>query len=67
MLRAQCSIPCWRIVFSTFRDCMSFYTARVINCRPDLLRRQASQGVAMALYATGFLPSRRDRVPDDQA
>src|SRR2546430_17068392 len=29
MLRAQCSIPCWRIVFSTFRDCMSFYTARV--------------------------------------
>jgi hypothetical protein len=23
------SMPCWRIVFSTFRGCMSFYTARV--------------------------------------
>ena len=23
------SIPCWRIVFSTFRRCMSFHTARV--------------------------------------
>jgi hypothetical protein len=22
-------MPSWRIVFSTFRDCMSFYTARV--------------------------------------
>jgi hypothetical protein len=22
-------MPCWRIVFSTFRGCMSFYTGRV--------------------------------------
>jgi hypothetical protein len=27
------SLPCWRIVFSTFRKCMSFYTARVIRGR----------------------------------
>src|SRR5262249_2405760 len=33
MLRARCSIPCWRIVFSTFRRCMSFYTARVMSAR----------------------------------
>src|SRR5258708_38959394 len=26
-------MPSWRIVFSTFRDCMSFYTARVIHDR----------------------------------
>jgi hypothetical protein len=26
-------MPSWRIVFSTFRDCMSFYTARVISNR----------------------------------
>src|SRR3977135_193566 len=26
MLRTYGSIPCWRIVFSTFRRCMSFYT-----------------------------------------
>jgi len=26
MLRAQRSIPRWRIVFSTFRQCMSFHT-----------------------------------------
>src|SRR5262249_38202865 len=25
MLRARCSTPCWRVVFSTFRRCMSFY------------------------------------------
>src|SRR3981189_2219844 len=25
MLRTYGSIPCWRIVFSTFRRCMSFY------------------------------------------
>src|SRR5262249_30968146 len=29
MLRARCLIPCWKIVFSTFRRCMSFHTARV--------------------------------------
>src|SRR5260221_7310028 len=34
VLRARCSIPCWRIVFSTFRGCMSFYTARVKLGRP---------------------------------
>src|SRR3977135_2207041 len=26
MLRTYGSIPCWRIVFFTFRRCMSFYT-----------------------------------------
>jgi hypothetical protein len=29
ILHARGSMPCWRIVFSTFRGCMSFYTARV--------------------------------------
>src|SRR5262245_417458 len=29
ILRTRGSMPCWRIVFSTFRECMSFYTARV--------------------------------------
>src|ERR1700704_7017525 len=29
MLRTYGSIPCWRIVFSTFRRCMSFYTTWV--------------------------------------
>src|SRR5262245_52556923 len=28
--------PCWRIVFSTFRGCMSFYTARVKSGKLDL-------------------------------
>ena len=31
MLRIHRSIPRWRIVFSTFFQCMSFYTARVMN------------------------------------
>src|SRR5260370_13760105 len=31
VLRARCSIPCWRIVFSTFRNCMSFHTGWVIH------------------------------------
>src|SRR5258708_24391936 len=31
VLRARCSIPCWRIVFSTFRNCMSFHTGWVKN------------------------------------
>ena len=31
MLLARCSLPYWRIVFCTFRQCMSFYTARVIH------------------------------------
>jgi hypothetical protein len=29
ILHTRDSMPCWRIVFSTFRGCMSFYTARV--------------------------------------
>jgi hypothetical protein len=29
ILHTRGSMPCWRIVFSTFRGCMSFYTARV--------------------------------------
>src|SRR5262245_44571008 len=29
VLRARCSILCWRIVFSTFRNCMSFHTGWV--------------------------------------
>ena len=31
VLRARCSIPCRRIVFSTFRRCMSFHTGWVIS------------------------------------
>src|SRR6266540_5977087 len=30
ILHTRGSMPCWRIVFSTFCGCMSFYTARVI-------------------------------------
>src|SRR5262249_56446720 len=26
ILHTRGSMPCWRIVFSTFRECMSFYT-----------------------------------------
>jgi hypothetical protein len=33
ILHTRGSMPCWRIVFSTFRGCMSFYTARVIRDR----------------------------------
>jgi hypothetical protein len=29
-------MPCWRIVFSTFRGCMSFYTARVTLRHPPM-------------------------------
>src|ERR1700757_3285861 len=29
ILHTRGSMPCWRIVFSTFRGCMSFYTDRV--------------------------------------
>src|SRR6266550_3323658 len=29
ILHTRASMPCWRIVFSTFYGCMSFYTARV--------------------------------------
>src|SRR5262249_25397664 len=29
ILHTPGSMPCWRIVFSTFRGCMSFYSARV--------------------------------------
>jgi hypothetical protein len=29
ILHTRGSMPCWRIVFSTFCGCMSFYTARV--------------------------------------
>src|SRR5262245_59466642 len=31
LLHTRDVMPSWRIVFSTFRGCMSFYTARVIN------------------------------------
>jgi len=33
VLRARCSIPCRRIVFSTIRNCMSFHTGWVISDR----------------------------------
>src|SRR5262249_59503095 len=31
ILHTRGVMPSWRIVFSAFRDCMSFYTARVIR------------------------------------
>src|SRR5260370_21588962 len=31
ILHTRGSMPCWRIVFSTFRGCISFYTGRVIR------------------------------------
>ena len=34
ILHTPGSMPCWRIVFSTFRGCMSFYTARVKMRKP---------------------------------
>jgi len=33
ILHTRGLMPCWRIVFSTFGGCMSFYTARVISDR----------------------------------
>ncbi len=39
VLRARCSIPCWRIVFSTFRNCMSFHTGWVIRAGSTHSRR----------------------------
>src|SRR6516225_2199205 len=42
LLHARDVMPSWRIVFSTFRGCMSFYTARVIfHPRPSNRRRLA--------------------------
>src|SRR2546427_12672166 len=35
ILHKRRSMPCWRIVFSTFRGCMSFYTASVKLDRVD--------------------------------
>src|SRR5262249_17771262 len=37
-LHTRDSTPCWRIVFSTFRECMSFYTARVKSRPHGILR-----------------------------
>src|SRR5438094_6696788 len=34
ILHTRGVMPSWRIVFSTFRDCMSFHTARVNHVRP---------------------------------
>ena len=55
ILHTRGSMPYWRIVFSTFRECMSFYTARVITehhavLRPCLLcpRKQALLGAMWA-------------------
>jgi len=39
VLRARCSIPCWRIVFSTFRNCMSFHTGWVNRAGSTRSRR----------------------------
>ena len=36
ILHTRGSMPCWRIVFSTFRGCMSFYTGRVIRVIPAI-------------------------------
>ena len=47
VLRARCSIPCWRIVFSTFRNCMSFHTGWV-------------RSVELVPFATFPLPPRAD-------
>src|SRR5262249_43221809 len=30
VLHTRRSLPCWRIVFSTFRECMSFHTGAMI-------------------------------------
>jgi hypothetical protein len=38
ILHTRGSMPCWRIVFSTFRGCMSFYTARVKLGHPGDVR-----------------------------
>jgi hypothetical protein len=39
-------MPSSRIVFSTFRDCMSFYTARVKNAAGDRVQRAAYVRIA---------------------
>jgi hypothetical protein len=44
-------MPRWRIVFSTFRECMSFYTARVIHDRCG--RSHASMSVRQKVPRRG--------------
>ena len=46
ILHTRGVMPSWRIVFSTVRDCMSFYTARVIFVR--LARSRRSRHVRFA-------------------
>jgi hypothetical protein len=36
ILHTRRSMPCWRIVFSTFRGCMSFHTASIRFGRPAM-------------------------------
>jgi hypothetical protein len=46
MLRTYGWMPCWRIVFSTFLRCMSFYTASVIFDRDEANSRSRHVGCA---------------------
>src|SRR6266508_3297740 len=45
ILHTRGSMPCWRIVFSTFCGCMSFYTARVISRPHVIIRRDGRNDV----------------------
>src|SRR6266436_8203454 len=48
ILHTRGVMPPWRIVFSTFRDCMSFYTARVIRVGGHRSRLLAHVRIARA-------------------
>src|SRR5262249_14107373 len=54
VLRARCSIPCRRIVFSTFRNCMSFHTGWVLAVSKHFARWQCGA----ALLGLGLYPDR---------
>src|SRR5262245_12908148 len=60
-------MPCWRIVFSTFRGCMSFYTARVIHVIPAIppcpVRPKSGHSAnARVLRGQGSPPGDRHRI-----
>jgi hypothetical protein len=44
ILHTRRSLPCWRIVFSTFRECMSFHTGAMWDRSPGRLSRRAGAG-----------------------
>src|SRR6266478_1104017 len=65
ILLTRGSMPCWRIVFSTFCGCMSFYTARTQSGHPSTCNAWRS-GFQLA-HANRYLFAVRPRAPRRQA